>query len=202
MLIDDATMRVFLKDLVTQRHRAVDPALPAGCAPLAGRGRGESTGPMAEAVVTGAAIVREYRLFVARRSRPQSVAGFWELPGAEVAPGQDEQSALSDRFTSEFSISLRCVDRILSDRALTAWPTDDEDYDSAILRIWRCQLPSESTLDLDLGDPRPNMYVYDETRWVPIDELDQVSPWRDADRITASEIADHYLADDWWQAAD
>ncbi|WP_436500656.1 hypothetical protein [Actinokineospora sp. HUAS TT18] len=157
---------------------------------------------MAEAVVTGAAIVRGYRLFVARRSRPQSVAGFWELPGAEVPPGGDERTALSDLFTSEFSISLHTVDRILSDRGLTAWPTEDLDYDAAVLRIWRCQLPSESTLDLDIGDPRPNMYVYDETRWVPLNELDQVSPWRDADRIMASEIVDHYMADEVWQSAD
>jgi 8-oxo-dGTP diphosphatase len=148
------------------------------------------------------AIVRDSRLFVARRSSPQSVAGYWELPGAEVAPGEEERSALENRFTTEFSISLHCVDRILSDRALTAWPTDDLDYDSAVLRIWRCQLPSESTLDLDLGDPRPNMYVYDESRWIPIDDLDSVSPWRDADRITASEIVDHYLADELWQMAD
>lgn len=152
--------------------------------------------------MVGVAIVRDFRLFVARRSRPESVAGYWELPGAEVMPGEDEASTLQQRFTTEFSISLRCVDRILGDRALTAWPTDDRDYDSALLRVWRCQLPSESTLDLDLGDPRPNFYVYDETRWVPIDDLDAVGPWREADRITAGEIADHYNADDLWQRAD
>ncbi|SDH80938.1 8-oxo-dGTP diphosphatase [Actinokineospora alba] len=152
--------------------------------------------------MVGVAIVRDFRLFVARRSQPGSVAGYWELPGAEVAPGEDESSALQRRFTTEFSISLRCVDRILSDRALTAWPTEDLDYDAALLRVWRCQLPSESTLDLDLGDPRPNFSVYDETRWVPIDDLDAVGPWREADRICAGEIADHYNADDLWQRAD
>ncbi|MGQ0840158.1 NUDIX domain-containing protein [Actinokineospora sp.] len=157
---------------------------------------------MTEMVVAGAAIVRAFRLFVARRSQPQSVSGYWELPGTEVASGEDEQSALQREFTTEFGISLRCVDRILGDRALTAWPTADGDHDAAVLRVWRCQLPSESTWDLEMGDPRPNHYAYDETRWVAIDDLDAVGPWRDADRITAGEVADYYHADEWWQVAD
>lgn len=157
---------------------------------------------MGDVVVAAVAIVREGRLFLARRSQPQSVAGFWELPGAEAGPDGDEQEALQRRFTTEFGISLRCVDRILGERGLVAWPTDDGDYDDAVLRVWRCQLPSEAYLDLDLGDPRPNFTVYDETRWVPVGELDSVGPWREADRITAWEIADQYLADELWQRAD
>ncbi|GGS37440.1 MULTISPECIES: hypothetical protein [Actinokineospora] len=153
-----------------------------------------------ETVVVGAAIVRAGRLFVARRCRPQPVAGYWELPGVEVPEGGSEASALAELFTVEFAIDLRCVDRILSDRALVSWPTSTGD--PAVLRVLRCQLPSQSTLDLDAGDPRPNLTAYDETDWVDLAQLDAVSPWREADRITAFEVADTYWSDEWWQYAD
>jgi hypothetical protein len=158
---------------------------------------------MTEVIVAGAAIIRDYHIFVARRSRPQNLAGYWELPGDEVQLDEDEASALQREFTTEFSISLRCVDRILSDRRLQNWSSEGEEaFATATLRVWRCQLPSESTLDLALGDPRPNMYTYDESRWLDIDELDAVGPWRDADRLMADEIADYYRADSIWQSAD
>ena len=158
---------------------------------------------MTEVVVAGAAIIRNYRIFVAKRCRPQSVSGFWELPGDEVHQDEDEGQALQREFTHEFGVSLRCVDRILSDRNLQSWRSEDQDgADGATLRVWRCQLPSEATFDTDLGEPKPNMYSYDETCWVDIDDLDSVSPWRDADRMMADEIADYYRNDDIWQMAD
>lgn len=159
---------------------------------------------MTEVIVAGAAIIKNYRLFVARRSRPQSVSGFWELPGDQLGENEDEQAALQREFTTEFSISLRCVDRILSDRRLLTWPAeeDGEAIGHATLRVWRCQLPSEATLDVELGEPRPNMYAYDEARWVDVDDLDAVGPWRDADRLMAEEIADYYRSDETWQSAD
>ncbi|MFL6142874.1 MAG: NUDIX domain-containing protein [Labedaea sp.] len=156
-----------------------------------------------EVVVAGAAIVRDFRIFVARRSRPQSVAGFWELPGDEVGQDEGEGDALQREFTTEFGISLHCVDRILSDRRLQSWPDQDgEPGDRATLRVWRCQLPSESIFDPALGEPKPNMYSYDDSRWVDINDLDEVGPWRDADRMMADEIADYYRNDDIWQMAD
>ncbi|HEV2783582.1 MAG TPA: NUDIX domain-containing protein [Actinophytocola sp.] len=158
---------------------------------------------MSDVVVAGAAIVRDFRIFVARRSRPQSVSGYWELPGDEVRPGEEEHDALQREFTTEFGVSLRCVDRILSDQRLQSWPAEDgESMGAATLRVWRCQLPSESTFDTDLGEPRPNMYSYDDARWLDIDDLDAVGPWRDADRLLADDIAQYYRSDDIWQAAD
>lgn len=159
---------------------------------------------MTEVVVAGAAIVRDFYLFVAKRSRPQTVSGFWELPGDEVRPGEDESSALQREFTHEFGISLRTVDRILSDRLLQNWPTENDEgaADQATLRVLRCQIPSEVYFDPEMGEPRPNMYSYDESRWLHIDDLDAVGPWRDADRMMADEIADYYRADGTWQAAD
>jgi hypothetical protein len=159
---------------------------------------------MTEVVVAGAAIIRDFHLFVARRARPQTMSGYWELPGDEVGSGEDDESAIQREFVKEFSISIHCVDRILSDRRLQNWMSEDSDstVDNATLRVYRCQLPSEAIFDTSLGEPRPNMYSYDESYWLPIDDLDAVGPWRDADRIMADEIADYYRADDVWQRAD
>ncbi len=153
-----------------------------------------------DVIVAGAAIIRGYRLFVARRSRPASQAGYWELPGDRLADGEDEPAALEREFTTEFGVPLSCVDHILGDRALLAWRDEHDDGHDATLRVWRCQFSSE--LDDADGQPRPSMTAYDESRWVDIDELDSVGPWRDADRLAADEIADYYRNDQTWQTAD
>ncbi len=149
-------------------------------------------------IVLGAAIVRDFRLFVARRSQPPSMAGFWELPGDEL--GADERGTLQDLFTTEFGVSVSPVDQILSDRVLLSWRDAQSNTVDAALRVWRCQFPAEVTF-AD-GEPRPNMYRYDETCWVPVDDLDAVGPWRDEARITAGEVVDWFLSDVPWQNAD
>lgn len=149
-------------------------------------------------IVLGAAIFRDYRLFVARRSQPPSMAGFWELPGDESTG--DERGTLQDLFTTEFGVALRPVDQILSDRVLLSWRDADSRTVDAALRVWRCQFPAEVVFTE--GEPRPNMYRYDDTSWVPVDELDSVGPWRDEARIAAGEIADWFLSDQTWQDAD
>jgi 8-oxo-dGTP diphosphatase len=148
--------------------------------------------------VAGAAIVRSHHLFVARRSRPASMAGYWELPGDHLHDDEDERAALEREFTTEFGISLSCVDHILGDRALPDWRDERDENHDATLRIWRCQLPAGYQGD----GPRPNLYRYDDAGWIPIDELDSVGPWRAADRLAADEIADFYRNDQIWQVAD
>ncbi|MPZ85057.1 MAG: NUDIX domain-containing protein [Actinophytocola sp.] len=155
-----------------------------------------------DVIVAGAAIIRDNRLFVARRSQPASMSGYWELPGDQLRADEDERAALQREFTTEFGVNVNCVDRILGDRAILAWRDSDDVGTDATLRIWRCQFPSEASFDITLGDPRPNMYVYDESHWVDIDELDSIGPWRDADRLAADEIADYYRSDEAWQVAD
>jgi 8-oxo-dGTP diphosphatase len=151
-------------------------------------------------IVLGAAIIRDFRLFVVRRSQPPSMAGYWELPGEESA--DDERGTLEQMFTTEFGVSVSCVDQLLSDRMLVSWLDADNESVAADLRVWRCQFPSAATLDLEAGDPRPSGYRFDDSRWVPLDELDAVGPWRNEARISAGEVADYYFADVVWQGAD
>ncbi|MGB3438921.1 MAG: hypothetical protein WBA97_09240 [Actinophytocola sp.] len=150
-------------------------------------------------VVLGAAIFRDFRLFVARRSQPPSMAGFWELPGDELTG--DERGTIEDLFTTEFGVAVSAVDQILgSDRVLMSWRDADNNSVDAVLRVWRCQFPAEVTFEE--GEPRPNMHRYDDISWVPVEELDSVGPWRDEARIAAGEIADWFLSDAQWQRAD
>jgi 8-oxo-dGTP diphosphatase len=151
-------------------------------------------------IVLGAAIIRDFRLFVVRRSQPPAMAGFWELPGTESTG--DERGTLEELFKHEFGVSLNCVDQLLSDRLVLGWQTVDNPSVQAELRVWRCQFPSEATFDLDLGDPRPSGYRFDDAQWVSLDDLDAVSPWRDEVRISVGEVADYYSADVVWQSAD
>ena len=149
-------------------------------------------------IVLGAAIFRDFRLFVARRSQPPSMAGFWELPGDELTG--DERGTLQDLFTAEFGVALRPVDNILGDRVLLSWRDAQNNAVDAALRVWRCQFPAEVTFDE--GEPRPNMHRYDETCWLPVDELDTVGPWRDEARIAAGEVVEWILSDVPRQNAD
>jgi 8-oxo-dGTP diphosphatase len=149
-------------------------------------------------IVLGAAIVRQHRLFVTRRSQPPSMAGFWELPGDELAV--DEIGTLQDLFTQEFGVAVSPADRILSDRPLLSWRDPENNAVDAALRIWRCQFPAE--VYFADGEPRPNMTRYDDIAWLPLDELDSVGPWRDEARIAASEVADWFHGDPVWQSAD
>lgn len=142
-----------------------------------------------DTIVLGAAIIRDFRLLVARRSQPPAMAGYWELPGTEL--DGDERGTLDGFFTHEFCAPLNCVDQLLSDRSRTGWHRGD------VLRVWRCQLPGEV-----VDAPRPSGYRYDDVAWVPLDDLDSVGPWRDEARIAAGEVADYYLADTVWQEAD
>jgi 8-oxo-dGTP diphosphatase len=153
-----------------------------------------------ETIVLGAAIIRDAKLFVARRSQPPSMSGFWELPGIERTG--DERGSLDGFFTHEFGVPLNCVDQLLSDRMLLGWQNAEDNAVRAELRVWRCQLPSEATFDIDLGEPRPSGYRFDDAQWVPLDALDDVGPWRDEVRIAAGEVADYYFADLVWQNAD
>lgn len=151
-------------------------------------------------IVLGAAIVHDQHLFVAHRSQPPSMGGFWELPGIEQEG--DDRSTLQDLFTREFGVQLRAVDQIQSERTLMTWRNAEDDSVPASLRVWRCQFPSEMTLDMEMGEPRPNMYRYDDSAWVPVDALDSVGPWRDDMRIAAGEVADYFNSDVVWQSAD
>jgi len=54
--------------------------------------------------VTAAVIIENGRLFIARRAPGEALAGFWELPGGKLEPGETPQACLERELLEEFGM--------------------------------------------------------------------------------------------------
>lgn len=154
---------------------------------------------MTDHVVIGAAAIHFGRLFVARRTTPTEAAGYWELPGDEQRSGEDDSETLHRVFTEEFSRSLSLrTERILPERLIGAWRMTGGNSVQANLQTVRCSIADLLPEDVYHGVPHANRYCYDESFWVPVDDLDLIGPWRHADRMMADDIVGYYYADSNW----
>jgi 8-oxo-dGTP diphosphatase len=108
-------------------------------------------------VVVAAAIRREGRLLVAQRSRPQALAGLWELPGGKVEVGEGEIEALSRECREELGVELAIEERVGPDLSINA--------------DWVLLTYAARILD---GEPQPLEHL--ELRWVTPAELPAL-PW-------------------------
>ena len=114
----------------------------------------------------GGVIVDSSRVLAARRSRPASLAGRWELPGGKVEAGETPEAALVREIDEELGVTVTVGDE-LRPPVGDAWPI------SADLEI---RLFVTRVTD---GEPKPGE-SHDEIRWLGADELESV-PWLDAD---------------------
>jgi 8-oxo-dGTP diphosphatase len=120
-------------------------------------------------VVVGAALVRHGRVLAARRTRPASAAGRWELPGGAVESGEDEATALARELREELALADVAVgDRIGPEVTLS---------EGRVLRIRACR-----------ADGEPTALEHDALRWVGPDDLDDLD-WLDADRAVLPALA-------------
>jgi 8-oxo-dGTP diphosphatase len=114
-------------------------------------------------LVVGAAIVRDARLLVARRTAPPEAAGRWELPGGKVDPGETPDEALVREIHEE----LGCV------VALRGWLDGEQPIGTSYrLRVAVCRLVA--------GEPTPQA-DHDALAWVGADALDDLD-WLEPDR--------------------
>ncbi|MEJ2864923.1 (deoxy)nucleoside triphosphate pyrophosphohydrolase [Actinomycetospora flava] len=113
-------------------------------------------------VVVGAALVRDGRVLAARRTRPASAAGRWELPGGAVEPGEDEATALARELREELALH----DVGVGERVGPEVPLPGE----RVLRIRVCAAAGE-----------PTALEHDALAWLGPEELDGID-WLDADR--------------------
>ncbi len=113
-------------------------------------------------VVVAAAIARDGRYLVARRTRPADVAGRWEFPGGKVEPGETEAQALAREIREELGVEIAVGDRIPGE-----WPLRDE----LVLQLYLATLVT--------GEPMP-LEQHDEIRWVAPSEFDSVD-WLPSD---------------------
>ena len=121
-------------------------------------------------IVVGAALVRDGRVLAARRTRPASAAGRWELPGGAVEPGEDEATALARELHEELALAdTRVGERVGPEVALPG---------ERVLRVRVCR-----------ADGEPAALEHDALRWVGPDELGDLD-WLDADRAVLPALAD------------
>ena len=60
---------------------------------------------MREVRVVAAVLLRQDRVYVARRSPDQKQGGLWEFPGGKVEPGEDDATALARELAEELRVS-------------------------------------------------------------------------------------------------
>ncbi len=74
-------------------------------------------------------LLREGKVFIARRGLAGSFSGFWEFPGGKVEPGESDEEALVREFGEEFDLPIdakKLLGEIVfphrgKDRVLAAW---------------------------------------------------------------------------------
>lgn len=109
----------------------------------------------------GVAILDEGRVLAARRAHPPALAGFWELPGGKLEPGESVEAAAVREIHEELGCAVD-VTEVLDGSSPIG-------HDLA-LRVVLARLVE--------GDPVP--HEHDAVRWLRADELDEVT-WVEAD---------------------
>jgi 8-oxo-dGTP diphosphatase len=61
-------------------------------------------------LVVAGACVRDGRLLLARRPDGDPLAGFWELPGGKVEPGETPEAALRREWTEELGVGVEATE--------------------------------------------------------------------------------------------
>ena len=120
---------------------------------------------MSRQVIVAAAIVDgdPPRVLAAQRAYPADLAGYWELPGGKVHPGEDEAAALVRECQEELGVDVAVGERVGDDIAML--------NGAAILRVYTATL---------LGGARPVALEHSDLRWLGAAELHSV-PWLPAD---------------------
>lgn len=126
-----------------------------------------------EVVVMGAAIIRDGRVLVARRTGPGGLAGGWELPGGKVEPGEDPDLAVVREIQEELGCEIAVTGNLAGEQRIR---------DGYVLRVARA--------DLVAGEPVP--HEHDALRWLGPEELDEVR-WLEPDIPFLAELREILL---------
>lgn len=113
--------------------------------------------------VTAAIIVKDNKVFAARRKAGMHLAGFWELPGGKLEVGETPEQCLARELQEELQIATR-VGAFVGVSVF--------DYGSKVVRLMAYQVEH---MDGDF-----ELIYHDAMCWLGMDELDSVE-WAAAD---------------------
>jgi 8-oxo-dGTP diphosphatase len=153
--VDPLVIRALMRSLLAARARE----LSARVAALA-----------TQPVVVATAIVRDGEVLAARRTRPSSVAGRWELPGGRVETGESEAAAVVRECREELGAEVVPTGRVSTDLPI----------DAGVLRVHVARLAP--------GSAQPRALEHGALRWLGAAQLDTVD-WIDADRAVLADLA-------------
>jgi 8-oxo-dGTP diphosphatase len=122
-------------------------------------------------VVVATALIHEGRVLAAQRTRPEALAGRWELPGGRVEPGESEAAAVVRECKEELAAHVAVIGRMATDLPIEA----------GVLRVHLARL--------EPGSPEPTAIEHAALRWLGPTELDAMD-WVDADRAVIADLRD------------
>ncbi|ODT95365.1 MAG: hypothetical protein ABS81_31785 [Pseudonocardia sp. SCN 72-86] len=120
-------------------------------------------------VVVATALIDDGRLLAAQRTRPEALAGRWELPGGSVEAGEVEADAVVRECKEELGADVEPCGRLGTDLPI----------DAGLLRVHLARLRP--------GSAAPEALEHAALRWVGPSELDTL-PWVDADRAVLHDL--------------
>ena len=116
-----------------------------------------------EVAVVAGIIVKDKKVFSARRKTGLHLAGFWEFPGGKLEASETAEECLARELQEGFQIVVRVGDYV----GETVY-----DYGVKVVRLIAYRV-EHLYGDFELID-------HDEVRWLAVDELDSVE-WAPAD---------------------
>jgi 8-oxo-dGTP diphosphatase len=135
---------------------------------------------VADQLVVAAVLVDDLehptRALGARRTRPEALAGRWELPGGKVEPGEDPLAALHRELEEELGITLDVGEELVGpDGPGSAWPLTS----GLSMRVWWC---TSRTGIPEAGE------AHDALAWVDAASINDLA-WLDPDLPVVDAIA-------------
>jgi 8-oxo-dGTP diphosphatase len=80
-------------------------------------------------------LVRPSRALAARRTRPEHLAGRWELPGGKVEPGEEPVEALRRELQEELGVTVDVGEELVPRGGHgSVWPLTS----GLVMRVWWC----------------------------------------------------------------
>lgn len=121
-------------------------------------------------LVVGAAIVddlvRPTTVLSARRTEPPALAGWWELPGGKVEPGEEPQQALHREIREELGVQIELGAMVAGPMGGAWWLGH-----GFVMKVWLARITVGEPLPLEDHDQlrvlsRPDLHA---VKWLPAD---------------------------------